>query len=909
MVLFRLLRRAFLGLLPLGLIPLGLNAVTISGTVKDSTGAVIPHARIEIRSPGIEQPLVTSSDGLGHFVSPDLEPGTYTVRVIAEGFETLERSVELARTALTLEFELSIAVAREEITVTGKSARFANTDPIYRGLRDVGLGVAFQIDRFTLKCDVATFQLNQGTLVFLAPVGGTVTGAIYIGSGHFHLTPVTRIAGDDIKRRLKTEELDEDFTQIVFRYAGPFTRVLLPATARPAATPGDAAGVLQRWRESVRQRREVPLGFTESLLHGESMENVDAEVLASVYNPSRPGFFDAYVRGVKHKDLRFFYRPRGGAIAELGSPEEVALLNYDPESMDDGIWYLDHTKEEYEKRITSSEEDRRYVAARKFKVETVIGKNDHLTSTATVTFTPLLPGERVVKFRLLPNLRVTRVTDASGADLYFIQESRKQDGSFYAIVPEAMAAGKDYSITAEYSGDKVLNKAGNGSYYVQARESWYPNLNGFSERALYDLTYKVPKQYKVISVGSLDKEWTESGFSASHWTTSGTVAVAGFNFGDYRRLDLPDTKTGYHIEGYFLPDVPDSLAGFKDSALSGMAPRSMTEYALEQTRAQLQLCTYYFGKSSFDHIYITEQPNFSFGQSWPNLVYLPISAYLDSTQRWLLFGKIDTKFQGFVDEVTPHEVAHQWWGHTVGWASYHDQWLSEGFAEFSAALFMQQARGKDWAKDYIQFWDRQQKRILEKNQFGIAPNDAGPLWLGLRLISPRTGDAYQNVTYPKGAYILSMLRSMMYDGQTQDKAFIEMMHDFVEAHQERAASTESFKAVAEKHMTKAMDLQRNGRLDWFFDEWVYGTQVPKYKFSYDLSPGPEDKTKLHLSLTQSDVNEKFAMLVPIFGDFGKGMVPLIEIPMFGNITRTYDTVLPMQPKKVAFNAYKEVLER
>ena len=64
-------------------------------------------------------------------------------------------------------------------------------------------------------------------------------------------------------------------------------------------------------------------------------------------------------------------------------------------------------------------------------------------------------------------------------------------------------------------------------------------------------------------------------------------------------------------------------------------------------------------------------------------------------------------------------------------------------------------------------------------------------------------------------------------------------------------------------MSKAMDLQGNGRLDWFFNEWVYGTQVPRYKFEYQLSPAPGGKVKLHVTLTQSDVDEKFAMLVPL----------------------------------------------
>jgi aminopeptidase N len=245
----------------------------------------------------------------------------------------------------------------------------------------------------------------------------------------------------------------------------------------------------------------------------------------------------------------------------------------------------------------------------------------------------------------------------------------------------------------------------------------------------------------------------------------------------------------------------------------------------------------------------------------------------------------------------------------VGWASYHDQWLSEGFAEFSAALFLQQATGKGWRKDYAEFWERLRKRIMEKNNFGIAPNDAGPLWMGLRLASPRTESAYHNVTYPKGAYVLAMLRSMMYDLQDQDKAFIAMMHDFVESHRDKPATTESFKAVVEKHMTKRMDLQQNGRLDWFFNEWVYGTQVPRYTFQYQLAPAENGKFKVHLTITQSDVDEHFAMVVPVFGDFGKGMTPLGQIAIAGNSTRNVDFLLPQKPEKIALNAYKEILER
>jgi hypothetical protein len=883
-----------------------LLADTISGTIADPSGALIPGVRIEITGGDLTQPLVLSSDNVGRFASPDLKSGTYTLRVTRDGFEPLEKTVEL-KGGVNLQLSLAISRQRVQVNVPGKSLGYANSDPVYRNLRDLGLGTTFHFDNVTVPLDTATLQFQRGTLTFLSPVNGIVTGAIFIGEGHFNLKPVTILDAQELKRRAGSSEVDEDFTEIVLRFTGSEHLKFFRGLGDQIDTPAETATVFGHWKERMRKRREDAFGFTEHLLHGEDIDNIDADLLTALYNPAHPSFLNAYIRGKKHKDLRYFIRTRVGALPQLDSPEEVALINYDPDAMDDGVWYLDHLRSEYQNNRASSQEDRRLFATRGYKIETVISKNNHLFSTALITFQPLIAGERVLKFSLLPNLRVTRVSDDQGQDLYFVQESRKEDGSFYAILPKATETGKDYSISVQYEGDKVLEQAGDGSFYVRARTSWYPNLNGFGEHAIYDLTYKVPHRYKVISVGKLQGESVEQDFSVSHWVTPKPVAVAGFNYGQYEKMELPDDLTGYKISGYYLTELPNNLRN--NRALQSMAPKSMTRYAMDQTRAQLQLCTYYFGKSPYEEIYVTEQPDFAFGQSWPNLIYLPLSAYTDSTQRWMLFGNIDAKFTGFVQEVTPHEVAHQWWGHAVGWASYHDQWLSEGFAEFSAGLFLQQGVAGDWRKDYIDFWERLRKRILEKNNFGISPNDSGPLWMGLRLISPRTESAYQNVTYPKGAYVLQMLRSIMYSPDDHDKAFIAMMHDFVESHRERPASTESFKAIVEKHMSKVMDLAGNGKLDWFFDEWVYGTQVPRYRFEYQLVPADAGKIKLHLTVTQSEVDEHFVMLVPVFADFGKGMMRIGQIAIAGNSARSTDVLLPVKPKTVALNVYKDILER
>ncbi len=889
-------------------IPISLHAGTISGTVKDPSGAVIAGARIEITGAQLTGPVVLSSDGLGRFTSPELKPGAYSVSVSRDGFEPLGKTVDL-QASVDLPLTLAIAQQKTTVAVSEKALAFTNSDPAYRQLRDVGLGRTFRFDNFTLVVDVGTFTFRKGTLTFLNPVDGNVTGAVFIGDGHFNLKAVSPLDAHELQRRTGNEEFDEDFTSVVFRFTPDAHVRFVQGLKDSENTPPEAAAILQQWKEKMRRRREESLGFTDAILNGEDMDNVDADVLAAIYNPAHPFFLNSYIHGVKHKDLRFFMRVRVGAVPQLDSPEEVALINYNPEGMDDGIWYLAHAKFELLNGRASSSEDRRLFATHRYKIETDIAKNAHLFSTATITFEPLIAGERVLKFGLLPNLRVTRVTDDRGENLYFIQESRKLDGSFYVILPQATQLGKEYSVTVEYAGDKVVEQAGSGSFYIRARESWYPNLNGFGERALYDLTFKVPRHYTVISVGKLQSASVEGDLAVSHWVTPTPVAVAGLNYGEYKKIDLPDEKTGIHISGYYLTDLPDFLS--RVPALQSMAPGAMTKYALDQTRAQLEVCTYFFGKLPYDNINITEQPDFNFGQSWPNLVYLPISAYIDSTQRWMLFGRIDNNFSGFVQEVTPHEVAHQWWGHTVGWSSYHDQWLSEGFAEFSAGLFMQFAYGGKWQKDYIEFWDRLRRRILDKNNFGVAPNDAGPLWMGLRLISPRTENAYQNVTYPKGAYILQMLRSMMHEtgSKDPDANFIAMMHDFVSTYSDRPASTEDFEAIATKHMTKLMDLQKNGRLNWFFREWVYGTQVPKYEFNYQLTPADGGQVKLHMTITQSQVDDSFVMLVPVDADFGQGMVRLGQVGIGGNSTRTVDIILPQAPKKVAFNAYKEILER
>src|SRR5438270_2476925 len=219
--------------------PVLLHAETISGTVFDPSGAVIVGARIEISGGDLSQPIIFSSDERGRFVSPDLKPGNYSLRVTREGFEPLVKTVDLHGIA-ELELKLAIAKQRETVTVLGKGRAYANTDPIYRQLRTIGLGQSFRFDDFTVELDVATLHFQKGTLTLLNPVNGVVTGAIYIGEGHLKVKPATALDTVELKRRSGGAEFEEDFSEVVFRFTGDEQQKFAPGMKEKVETSGEA---------------------------------------------------------------------------------------------------------------------------------------------------------------------------------------------------------------------------------------------------------------------------------------------------------------------------------------------------------------------------------------------------------------------------------------------------------------------------------------------------------------------------------------------------------------------------------------------------------------------------------------------------------------------------------------------
>jgi len=732
-----------------------------------------------------------------------------------------------------------------------------NSDPNYVALRNITLGSeAFSVTNLDLKRDAGRFRLNSGTVCFVPPVNGRVTGAIFAGEGTFQLNPPSEAERKNLKYLTKEDEFNEKFERLVLRFTDATYDEIKKAST--TASGGCDAGVLKDSQNTTRHKIK---------------NNLELELLEEVLSPEPRGRFIAFIHGKHYDDKELF------EIDPDRNSNQVDFWTYDENKF--GDWASFNFTEPHPKGTVG-----RTVRIEHHQLDTTLEKSGALSGKATTTFVSERNGLRVVPFSLFHTLRVQSVT-ADGQPLAFIQEDKNDDADFAVILPKPLAVGEKFSVTTTYSGKEAVSNEGGGNYFPIARDDWYPNGVGavFGEYATYDMTFHIPKGMKMAATGAQVSESNEGGQNVTVWKSETPQTVAGFSFGRFKVEEAKLTKPEISIRSFANEESPNWVQSLQQAAsgdlptqgshvgpmvaLGTMSTTSLNKKALAEGELAEQLYSDYFGPSLFTHLELTQQTACNFGQSWPGLVWIPICYYFDATVRHQL--GMDWGDRGYWKVVTPHEVAHQWWGHTVGFSSGRDQWMSEGFADMSASLYLSMIE-KD-PKKFLTFWNDERELLLERNAQGYRAIDVGPVTMGYRASSSRTGGGItRRLIYPKGAYILHMIRMMMFDRQTGDKPFKEAMQDFVNTYRGKAATTEDFKAIIERHMTPDMDAEGNHKMDWFFNEYVYGTQLPTYKLDHSFETGADGTIIMNLNVAQSGVDDKFRMVVPVYLELDDGKV-------------------------------------
>lgn len=802
--------------------------------------------------------------------------------------------------------------SQDDKKVLGEVTVYAK-DPVYQMLRGLtGTGDAFSgefatVNNLILKKDAAIFTLKSGEVYFLKTPDGRATGAVFFGSGEFTLTPPVEVERKHLAIFTVAPEIKELFDTLTMFFTDDTLNAIMTS---PNTRMGNGGPQADKARSNFKGK--------EKMLRDTFHYNISSRILSDFYAPQRKGFFTVFIDGNKFGKLLYGIDPLGHNDVY---PEQVELISYDDTT--GGIWAAFHMEDAYKKGNATSWADPRSYDIKQHNIDTTIN-GTRLIVKDEITIEMREANARFLPFDLFRALRVKAVKDEAGSAIDFIQEDKDKDADFGVILPAPKDVGKPFKITVEYDGVEALREAGSGNFILIPRSTWYPNnpQSSFGDRAKFEITFRIPKKLVMVGVGSrVGEETVEGDLKVSKWSSEGIeLAVAGFNYGGFKMKELKDTTTGLNLEVYTNKILPTEMRALQlqieqadagrvsDSTLESLDTSSMATTVLNEAQNSTRIYDKYFGKLPYKRLAMTQQPAGFFGQAWPTLVFMPYTAFFGETHRVQLFG-IQGGTDGFWREVGAHEVAHQWWGHVLGWASYRDQWMSEGFAEFSTSLFIQYV--KNDTNKFIAFWEDQRKRIVESGPRtrGRKPFTVGPMTQGYRLNSAKTGAVFQTMVYPKGAYVLHMLRMMMFDHKkgTGDQRFQKMMQEFVTSNYNKDISTNDFKIAVEKHILPAMDVDKNGKMDWFFDQWIYGTEMPSYKLVYSFTASG-GKTTLSAKLTQSGVSDNFVMLVPLYLDFGKGPAYLGSATVVGNSTVELNNIsVSGSPKKMSVAGLQDVL--
>ena len=167
-------------------------------------------------------------------------------------------------------------------------------------------------------------------------------------------------------------------------------------------------------------------------------------------------------------------------------------------------------------------------------------------------------------------------------------------------------------------------------------------------------------------------------------------------------------------------------------------------------------------------------------------------------------------FDSYPSFFVAHEIAHQWWGQAVGWQNYHEQWLSEGFAQYFAVLYAEEKLASGIVHNVLR----------QMRQTAIRESPDGPISLGYRLGHIKgEPKVFRSIVYNKSAMVLHMLRRLI-----GDDAFFDGVRHFYSELKYRKAGTDDLIAAMEKASERD--------LSTFFDAWIFGAALPEAKFSY-----------------------------------------------------------------------------
>jgi TolA-binding protein len=438
----------------------------------------------------------------------------------------------------------------------------------------------------------------------------------------------------------------------------------------------------------------------------------------------------------------------------------------------------------------------------------------------------------------------------------------EQRGNFlHMALAEPMPANSTHTFVFEYAGTAdntwkgdVITRQGT---FLRPESRWYP-YTSWGDEFTVDIDITVPKGMTAVGPGLLTNTSATDTEVTFSWRQAINIGILAIVANEYVKMERDFDNGRVLLQTYMYPHH-----------------KEFGPLYLDEMEAILQYYETLFGPFPYEKMAVAEIPFFPGGYGSPTLL--------------MITDMVFNNRRRVVAEFLAHEISHQWFGNLLGLTLDGDShpWLSEGFATYVDALYIEHRRGHE------AFTNRMLDMANLFIESLLAFEDVAMLdclW---------DNPMYRTLVYEKGGLVLHTLRHLM-----GDDAFFAGLRDYVDRFRHRTVAVQDFQRVMEDHHGES--------LQWFFDQWLRQTGMPHYhvanaKAVRELTPGGTTQATYQLEVTIQQLDSPFKGPISVKIQ-GAGGGEQIERVWLDDVERVVLFEVPFEPTRVILDPGGHVLK-
>jgi hypothetical protein len=740
----------------------------------------------------------------------------------------------------------------------------------YKLMESSIVGEASGVPVANLTFNAPSFQVRfvEGTIWPEKPVDGYAAGAWFQGRALVEFDPAQPKARADLTNLFGTDKLHEIPVAWVYfftlRDGEPLTKQI-GSTAVPSVGPPPPNGAYAIAKATMRQagtevladfinRDGISKGAVLALFAPDSIRN-DGEGSAALlysYNPSADRPVQLAVFG-----------HRGAFI----DPQAKRYFGWHPEYKYT-FFPVAWTRHEGHDRWIPSVDAEKYSISMRFSRDLTETRQE-----AVVTFTPVST-VAALPVALTSRLAVEWVEGPDKQHYPFVQWGFLKDGANFDQTllirpPAPLERGKPTSIKVISKGDLFDPSSFAFMNALVEEDTWYPRLAD-GDGAKFETTGTTPKRMRFVAAGRQISDNVIDDKRTVRFATSRPAFGSSFYVGAY---DVQELKTDVGTQVQMFVERNTGQSDGSTSTRTGYGTQELLNAIATFNRildAPLELETLRAVTTPTGH-----------GRGFEGLLLLAADGALGSDSSSDLFRA--------------HEVAHQWWGNMIQPDSWpEDRWLAESTADYLAMEFYR-LRFKSPDKTQDQMKDRWVEPLRKATEEKLTTLEGQPRRVdGSEIYS--LIDGAQNV-YTKGPLVLHHLRYIFRVFKQNDEGFWLLLQDFLAKYKYKRASTADFIAMAEEKI--------GGKIGWFWDQWVYGTKIPRVSWSHEVI---EDKStgEFMIKVRGTQADTAYQLAIPVFITLKGGRTVSVPLLFMGKDGKA-EMRSKVKPTKFSLNDSYEAL--